>query len=79
MYITITCSCCGEHRRLTNKRVSYTVKAIKDGWGSCGSALYCPRCSRTWQERNTKPMADESNTFWLIASHFIRATRIEED
>lgn len=71
--ITITCSCCGNHRKLLNDKLENVVKAIKDGWNSCGSALYCPSCSATWDKRNPgRPMAGEKNTFWLIAEHFIR-------
>lgn len=80
MYVKITCSCCGAHRRISNKKMEYTVNAIKAGWGSYGSALYCPKCSRTWEQRNGKerPMADERNTFVVIMRWILRAKRAAE-
>lgn len=72
MKITITCSCCGAHRNISNEKMEYTIKAIKDGWNSFGSGLYCPECSATWDKRNPgRPMAGEKNTFWVIANHFV--------
>lgn len=77
MIITITCSCCGNHKNVSNEKMEYTVNAIKEGWGSYGSALYCPECSASWDERNPgRPMSDEKNTFWLIANHFMKGKRI---
>ncbi len=66
MTINLCCSRCG-----ANQNISYTtasvLKAVKDGWGSYGSALYCPACSATWGDRNhNRPMADEDNTFTAI-------------
>ena len=77
VYIYLTCSNCGARRRLSNKRVEYTVNAVKQGWGSFGSALYCPECSRTWEQRNgtMRPMADEANTFTVIMGQIFRAKR----
>ena len=73
MYISVQCSNCGKRRRISNKKVEYTVNAIKEGWGSFGSAIYCPECSKTWSDRNEKPMADEKNTFLLIMNHILKA------
>lgn len=74
MYITITCSNCGKHRRISNKKVKYAINAIKAGWGSYGRALYCPECSKTWDERNHgRPMAPEKNTFYVITEHMLWA------
>lgn len=37
------------------------------GWNSCGSALYCPSCSATWDKRNPgRPMAGEKK--YLLAN-----------
>ena len=76
MKINIMCSCCGNHETVSNRKVSNTVDLIKRGWGSCGSALYCPECTRTWKERNgDRPMADERNTFFVILNLFMDALR----
>lgn len=65
--VQIQCSNCGKTRTLPN-RIDATANAIKSGWGSYGRALYCPKCSKTWNKRNPgRPMADEKNTFWVIA------------
>lgn len=79
MTIDIMCSCCGNHEPVSNRKVSNSVDLIKRGWGSCGSALYCPECTRTWKERNgDRPMADERNTFFVILNLFMDALREEE-
>lgn len=71
MIIDVQCSCCGNHIKLSNKKIQYTVDLIKSGWGSCGSALYCQECSKTWKERNgNRKMADERNTFFIIMRLF---------
>lgn len=78
MYINIDCSCCGNRRRISSKKMEYTVNAIKQGWGSFNSALYCPECSKSWRERNNKPMADEKNTFFVIMSVFMRTMNAKD-
>lgn len=76
MKIDIMCSCCGNHETVSNRKVSNSIHLIKRGWGSCGSALYCPECTRTWKERNgDRPMADERNTFFVILNLFMDALR----
>lgn len=76
MKIDIMCSCCGNHETVSNRKVSNSVDLIKRGWGSCGSALYCPECTRTWKERNgDRPMADERNTFFVIMNLFMDALK----
>lgn len=76
MTIDIMCSCCGNHEKIANKKISDTADLIHRGWGSCGSALYCPECTRTWKERNgDRPMADERNTFFVILNLFMDALR----
>lgn len=77
MVIDIQCSCCGNHESLKNS-IDATVEKIKSGWGSCGSALYCPKCSKEWKERNgERPMGDERNTFLVITNLFFSAMESE--
>lgn len=74
--ITLTCSNCGRHQELSNEKMQDTADVISAGWGSCGGALYCPECSRTWGERNPgRPMSDDRNTFFVIMSAFMRAKK----
>ena len=76
MTIDIMCSCCGRTEKVSNKKVSNAVDVIKRGWGSCGSALYCPECSQEWDKRNPgRNMADERNTFFVIMNLFMDAMR----
>lgn len=81
MYIDIYCSNCGAHRRISNKKVEYTINAIKQGWGSFGDVTYCPRCTATWEERNgyDRPLADDKHTFMLIMDKFMREIRYREE
>lgn len=69
--IDIMCSNCGLRKTIPNN-LDEIDKTVKEGWGSCGHALYCPECSRTWSERNPHPMADFKNTFTVIAAKFFR-------
>lgn len=79
MTIDVMCSCCGNHQKLSNKRIQDTADLIHSGWGSCGSALYCPECSKSWKERNGKrPMGDERNTFFVIMNLFFEAKKAED-
>lgn len=76
MTIDVMCSCCGNHQKLSNERISDTADLIHSGWGSCGSALYCPECSKTWKDRNAnRKMADERNTFLVIMNLFYDAKK----
>ena len=77
MVIDIQCSCCGNHENLENS-IDATVEKIKSGWGSYGSALYCPKCSKEWKNRNgERPMGDERNTFLVITNLFFSAMESE--
>lgn len=78
MVIDIQCSCCGNHESLENS-IDATVEKIKSGWGSCGSALYCPKCSKEWKNRNgERQMGGERNTFLVITNLFFSAKEIKE-
>lgn len=74
MFVRIYCSRCGNRRRLSTKGGSEdALAAIRAGWGSCGNALYCPKCTKTWNERNSKPMAGTVNTLANIGDVMIRS------
>ena len=79
MTIDVMCSRCGNHQKLSNKRIQDTADLIHSGWGSCGSALYCPECAKSWKERNgNRQMGDERNTFFAIMNMFFDAKKAEE-
>lgn len=53
MIFQITCSNCGRNSmRQGYDAVKTPEKIIKAGWRSYGDAFYCPRCVKTWKERN---------------------------
>ena len=80
MTIDIMCSACGYHEKLSNAKIDDSVDVIKRGWGSCGSALYCPECTKAWCERNgSRKMADERNTFILIMRLFFDEINRKEE
>lgn len=65
----IYCSCCGSTHsfRYSAQNVLRAVYTL--GWGSYGSVLYCPKCTRTWDERNPgRPMPGPDNTIRVIDS-----------
>ena len=49
----VTCSNCG-YVKVFKASDYQIIKRLKEGWNSVGSALYCPECVRTWDERNGK-------------------------
>ena len=64
--MNITCSNCGSSQRLRYS-ASAVLAVCHSGWNSCGSALYCPECSATWDKRNPgRPMAGKENTVRVI-------------
>ena len=63
--IQIQCSNCGTQHQM-KYAVGRIVQAISNGWDSYGNALYCPECSRTWYNRNKKPMGGKWNTMRII-------------
>lgn len=56
----VTCSNCGATETVVPQDIT---AAIQQGWGSYGSAIYCPQCKATWAKRNPgRPMADKLDT-----------------
>lgn len=70
MHIYLTCSRCGQNKRMSDS--DKILKIINDGWGSFGSALYCPECCKTWEERNSNAMSDSNNTLTIIFDKFFK-------
>ena len=69
MYLQVSCSACGHRSRKFGydryrRYLDAPDKIVKAGWGSFGSALYCPKCAATWEERNGKdrPMWGNAHT-----------------
>ena len=72
--VTLQCSCCGERRSVVYTALN-AASIIKEGWGSYGSVLYCPKCTRTWEERNgaNRPMPGKFNTLRIIDELYIES------
>lgn len=52
----IYCSRCGAKSRYRSCGMTGAWDHYNAGWRSCGTALYCPKCSRSWHERNDIPL-----------------------
>lgn len=63
----IQCSNCGTIVEFPYLR-RVMGKFVREGWNSYGSALYCPECSRTWAQRNSKDkrLAGAKNTISVM-------------
>ena len=72
--VTLQCSCCGERRSMVYTAFNI-ASIINDGRGSYGSALYCPKCTRTWKKRNgaNRPMPGKFNTLRIIDKLYIES------
>ena len=72
--VTLQCSCCGKRRSVVYTAFNL-ASIINDGWGSYGSALYCPKCTRTWEDRNgtNRPMPGKFNTLRIIDELYIES------
>lgn len=68
--LEIVCSNCGKKQKIKCTRTGMLSKiedVVDKGWGSCGSALYCPECTKTWADRNgNRPMSGKNNTIYRI-------------
>ncbi len=74
--MTISCSNCGADYsfRYSARNVLNVVYNI--GWGSYGAVIYCPRCTKTWDERNEgRPMPGPKNTIRVIDEMYKRSRR----
>lgn len=68
----IQCSRCGATMSFAYS-AGHVIGATRAGWNSYGSALYCPACSETWDERNKgRPLAGPENTIDVIDSMYAR-------
>ena len=61
----IECSNCGAIKGFTYTATNVN-KTIFEGWGSYGGVLYCPKCVKTWAERNNSKLSSNENTIRLI-------------
>ena len=63
----IQCSCCGRKCSFPYSADNVLRAVYTFGWGSFGSALYCPVCSNSWDERNkNRPQAGPAHTIRVI-------------
>ena len=58
MYLQVQCSACGHRSRKFKydryRTVEPAEEIVKVGWNSYGDAFYCPKCVKTWEQRNGK-------------------------
>lgn len=72
----ISCSNCGKSKKFRYSVSNVLCAVYNQGWSSCGAALYCPECSKTWDERNKgRPMAGPGGTIDLIDEWYHRSRR----
>lgn len=65
----IQCSNCGGTHSFDYSANNVLHAVYTLGWGSYGSALYCPECSNSWEGRNKgRPQAGPDNTIRVIDS-----------
>lgn len=70
--MTITCSRCGCRSKKVRRDPMFAVELVDNGWGSCGTALYCPDCTEGWAERNRgRAMADYNSTVMTVLSRML--------
>lgn len=64
----IQCSCCGATRNFRYSVGNVLSMVTGLGWNSFGHALYCQKCSKTWEKRNGsgRPLAGLENTIVVI-------------
>lgn len=63
----IQCSCCGRKHSFSYSAGNVLCAVYTHGWGSFGSALYCPECSNSWDDRNkNRPQPGPDNTIRVI-------------
>lgn len=67
--LSIQCSNCGCHQSFAHD-TTFPASVPNAGWGSFGRALYCPECTKTWNDRNPgRPMANKTNTMTAAMHH----------
>lgn len=69
---TITCSRCGHRSEEVERNQSSAEDLVSEGWGSYGSAVYCPTCTESWAERNPgRPLSNALATVLTITSRML--------
>ncbi len=61
----VQCSNCGAIKGFTYTATNVN-NTIHEGWRSYGSAIYCPKCVKTWGERNMTKIGNIEKTITLI-------------
>lgn len=72
----ISCSNCGADNDFTYSaaNVIHVVHALE--WGNYGAALYCPECTKAWDQRNKgRPQSGPENAICLIDGLYQRSKR----
>ena len=74
--LTISCSRCGKSHTFQFNAANVLNLVFTDGWRSYGSALYCPECAATWDERNKgRPLPEPESAIGVIDEWYRRSKR----
>lgn len=72
----ISCSRCGASRVFQYSAANVLNLVYTEGWRNYGSALYCPGCSATWDERNKgRPLPEPEATIGVIDEMYRQSKR----
>ena len=72
----ISCSRCGASRVFQYSAANVLNLVYTEGWRNYGSALYCPGCSATWDERNKgRPLPAPDAAVRVIDEWYHRSKR----
>ena len=74
--MNILCSRCGTSKKFRYSAGNVLCTVYTQGWRSYGSALYCPECASTWDERNKdRPLPGPEATVSLIDYYHLSSKR----
>lgn len=83
MKVCIQCSNCGRSYVFYWNKYEYPnpSEAIRNGWGSYSNNLYCPKCTKSWEERNgeDKPMNSKFATLDIMWGYLASQIQPVED
>ena len=72
----ISCSCCAANHEFKYSATNVIHAVYTLGWGSYGAALYCPKCTATWDQRNKgRPQPGPESTISLLDDLYRRSKR----
>lgn len=74
--MNISCSRCGASQSFRYNAANVLNLVFTEGWRSYGSALYCPKCSATWYDRNkVRPLPEPEAAVGVIDEQYRQSKR----